>query len=156
MDLVSLFMHLSWKSQPIINILLSTFLQDYTSNHYMLSLPMKQVLVHEVRHCRLKCFLFMIYYSFASLFKDGIPTLLLCFPLLTSSKTYNMAKMFVDQWLCLLLYHSHCSVSKMLLHDSTKKKVFAWRLSGVQIWMNKNEMWMSNTTIWLHKAWVYL
>lgn len=59
-------------SQLLMFILLSTSLQDYTSNHYVLSLAMKQVLVHEVRLHKLKCLILVTYYifSFSSLFKE--------------------------------------------------------------------------------------
>lgn len=53
-------------SQLLISILLSAFMQDYTSNHYELSLAMKQVLVHEVSLRKLKYYILIIYFSFAS------------------------------------------------------------------------------------------
>jgi hypothetical protein len=156
MDLVSLFMLLSWKSQPIINILLSTFLQDYTSNHYVLSLPMKQVLVHEVRHCRLKCFLFMIYILLLHYLRMAFIHFSFVFPYSLLVKLIIWQKCLSTNDCAYYYIILTALLVKCFCMILPKRKVFAWRLSGVQIWMNKNEMWMSNTTIWLHKAWVYL
>lgn len=45
----------------VMHILFFVFVQDYTSNHYVLSLAMKKVLVHEVRLPTHQCFFSYIF-----------------------------------------------------------------------------------------------